>query len=282
MAEEQLMGYGYSSDDVKPFNLHFGLNNNTFLKKFEFNPNAGKDNTAGEAIDLSFDIAGTERNLRLFPVDPDKVYDKERKLITDKKSTEYVKAYNDTVKSLGAMITHVLHCFSDDQEGIKAALSKPFASFKQYALQAKALLPANFSQQELDIFLQYQWNVSQGKNTTYLEIPRAMKHGRWLCRHIEPVGTWKEERYEEQNSGEPEKALRYVDDAGNKHPFTKSAWFMSNKFARRTNADGETIEPSTQEEEQDEAGAAAMNQGTNGTPEATAQTPEAGQEESNW
>jgi hypothetical protein len=293
MADEAKMGYGYASDDVRPFNLHFGLNSNTYLVGFEFNPNAGKDNSEGEALDLKFNIAGTERNLRIYPVN--KVFDKNRKEITDTASAEYVKGYNEGIKAIGAMITHVLHCYSEDIEGIKAALSRPFANFKQYIVAAKSLLPANSSKVELDIFLQYQWQPSTGKNITYLEIPRSMKHARWLCKHQE--GTWKEQRVADPSESVT-KALWYIKVEGEgdeehpvmtaegkeiEHPFARSGWFMSSAFARRTNAEGQEVKPETPEDDTDEAGAEAMNKAAgNGTVAEGTATPTAEPESSAW
>ena len=68
----------------------------------------------------------------------------------------------------------------------------------------------------------YKWNIQEGNERTFLQLPKNMKGGRFLSPTIAPVGAW-----EEINDAD---GLRYVDSAKNEHPFTRSENYMkSNK-----------------------------------------------------
>jgi len=246
MAENQVntpVGYGYADDTVRQNNLKFGLNTNTFLTKFEYIPNGGKDGAQQDALDIVFNINGTERSYRMFPVV--KAFGKDGQEITDPTAPEFRELMIDQ----NSKVVHILHCFVE-KDYIKAALnSKPDQTFKEYAQTASKLLPKDFQKKELDIFLQYQWQIQEGRDRTYLELPKKMKYGSWLCPH--KPGNWKEERKENPSDGDS-KALKYVNERGEEHPFTKNGWFMSHDFAKQQGATGApATAPST--------AAAAMN-----------------------
>ena len=81
--------YGYqNSEDLAPGKQdgRFGLNTGAFVTKFEYNPNAGSDGAAGDAIDFTVQIGEREYRHRFFPIT--KVFGKDGE-ITDTKSEEY-------------------------------------------------------------------------------------------------------------------------------------------------------------------------------------------------
>ncbi len=221
-------GYGYVDDSeaiAKTSNLNFGLNV-CQMKKFGHITNAGKDGAEAEALDIMFLINGTtEKGYRLFPVT--KAFGKNNEEITDPKSPEMQEAY----KQFNAIMTHILGCFVPKSD-IITAFSKPVANFKEYCTIAKGLLPADGRERNLDIFLQYQWQISGDNTQTFLDIPRKMKNGIWLVPHVEPVGAWKLNRLENPADSE-KKAIFYTDDANNVHPFVRNGWFANSNFANQ-------------------------------------------------
>ena len=223
-------GYGYASDEgakVSPFN--FGLNAGvTKLTKFEWIPNGGASGAEQEALDIIFNINGTDKSYRMFPVT--KAYDKENKEVTNPDAPEMKDAFID----FNARITHILHCFID-ADSIKAGFSRPIPDFKTYCQIAMGMLPKDYKDVLLDIFLQYQWTLKEGKERTYLEIPQKMKYGKWLA--TATGQQWKETRVENPDQNVRE-AIYYTNDKGEKHPFIKNGWFMSSNFAKQQKAEG--------------------------------------------
>lgn len=232
-AKNAPVGYGYATDEqrVSPFNFggNFGV---TKLTKFEWIPNAGKDGAEQEALDIVFNINGQDKSYRMFPVV--KAFGKNQEEITDPSAPEF----QDAVIDFNARVTHILHCYLE-ADAIKAAMARPIASFKEFCEIAMSLLPKNYNEQLLDIFLQYQWALGE-KERTYLEIPTKMKQGRWITPAVAPIGGEWKKTVIEGASDENKKALFYVDGAGNEHPFFKNGWFMNNNYAKQqTSANAE-------------------------------------------
>lgn len=227
-AEEGSYGYGEDEVKVSPFNFggNFGV---TFLTKFEWINNGGKDGAEQEALDIVFEINKVAKNYRMFPVS--KVYDKGGQEITDTASKEYIDAKKEAQSDFNARVTHILHGLLD-HDTVKASLSRPFKNFKEYAQFCQGMVHGvkDFQLKPLDIFLQYQWQPSEGQNRTFLEIPRKMKYGAWL-KPAQP-GTWKEMRAENITDS-TRKALWYINEANpvEEHPFFKNGWFVLSAFS---------------------------------------------------
>lgn len=229
--EQNVGGYGYASDEVKQSPFSFGLTSGkTFLTRFEWVPNGGKDSAEQEALDIVFNIDGVEKGYRQFPVV--KAFGKDNVEITDPNSPEMKEAFTD----FNAKITHILHCFND-METIKAAFSRPIKSFKDFCHIAMSLIPKDAKDIPLDIFLQYQWSLRGEQKRTFLEIPSKMKHGRWLCR-TNPDRKWKTVRIENPTP-ENRKALYYIDEETEEiHDFVRNGWYMNSNFANQQVAEG--------------------------------------------
>lgn len=239
--QEVAGAYGYSDDEKaigsNAGGLEFGLNTPIFLKKFEYILNGGAGGAEGEALDVVFLAADKERGYRQFPVT--KAFGKDNEEITDPKSQEM----KDAFKNLGALLTHIVHCFVE-RDVIIQALSRPFPDFKSYVTVLQGLLPVGYDQIPLDGFAQYQWGIKGENDRTYLEFPKSMKHGRWLSKAIVPLqgdGTpstlgWKEVRTENPKDSQTD-ALKYVDEMGNVHPFIRNGWFVNSKYAEQQKQD---------------------------------------------
>ncbi len=150
--------YGYQdSGDLAPGKQggKFGLNTGAFVTKFEYNPNAGSDGSAGDAIDLTIQIGEREYRHRFFPIS--KVF-KDGSEITDTNSQEYKDGIAKETSQLNAMLTDIVKVFVDE-ETLKTALATPISSFKNYAeiLQRLVQSVPNWQKVPVDVFLQYQW-----------------------------------------------------------------------------------------------------------------------------
>ena len=240
-APVQAGGYGYAEHVAKESSFVFGLNaGNVRLTKFNHTMHGGKDGAELEALDIMFTIDGNERGYRRFPIS--RAYAKddagEQVEVTDPAHPAFVQAQKD----LSAVLVHIVGCFVDKTD-IQAALSRPIASFKDYATILSGLLPTNFADTPLDGFGQYQWQIGGEAKVTYLEFPKNMKHGRWLEAAHVPKDKWEKQVKLGASTGET--ALRYVDADGNVHPFKRNGWYMESNFA-------------TQQKEASSAGASAM------------------------
>lgn len=245
-------GYGYSEGPSNESSIVFGLNQGAKLTKFEWTPNGGKDGAEQEAIDIIFHVNGRDVSYRKFPVE--KAYHK----LESGEQVEILASENPrheaVIKAqteLSSVLVHIVGCFVE-KEDIKQALSSPIHSFKDYCRVLQSLLPKDFSEQPLDLFFRWQWQIKGDNTQTYLELPKNMKQGRWCQASVQPQGepaVW--EKQERKGAGDNEVALRYVDGEGNVHPFTRTGWFMESPFS------------SKQKEESTEA-SDAVSQGTGG------------------
>lgn len=223
-------GYGYQDDEVaQGSGVKFGLNQKAIrLAKFEWIPNGGKNGEEKEALDIQFQVLGSDRliSYRKFPVT--KAFDKANGNVevTDPNHPAIKEAQGE----LSAAIVHILGCFVS-KDAIKAALSRPINSFKEYVQICAGLLPTDFSQRPLDAFFQYQWAISGEKDRTYLELPKNMKQGKWLAPGTDVE--WNEVR--------TNKILKYVDPANaeNVHPFQRGDFFLDSNWAKQQRTGGD-------------------------------------------
>lgn len=218
--------YGYTgAEEVTPGKQGgvFGLNQGVFVTKFEFNPNAGKDGTPGEAVDFTVQIQEREYMKRLFPIT--KVFG-ENGEITDTNSKEYEEGFAKEVKLLNAELTSIVEAFVGE-EAVKAALNVPIRGFKDFAMILERLVKSvpNWDKTPVDVFLQYQW-APKGDNTrTYLELPKNVKQGIYITKSDSL-------NYTEVRT---DTSLKYVvEDQGIEHPFKRGKWFVESAFANLT------------------------------------------------
>ena len=215
-------------------NYNFGLNHGNFTE-LSFNPNAGKDGTAGNAVDININVGGKEFKRRIYEVT--RVYDKDGNQILDTNSEEYIKKYNQEMRQAMATITHAVKATGVTQEQIDTAFKTPVTTFTDWVNIILSLIPVNYKERELDVFLEYQWKISDGQDKTYLQLPKNMKGGYWLTGAVKPIGDWKEQRQwvetDENGVQKSIKGLRYVDEMSNVHPFTRSQNFMESPKANQ-------------------------------------------------
>ena len=219
--------YGYQdSRDLTPGKQggKFGLNTGAFVTKFEFNPNAGKDGAAADAIDFTVQVGEREYTHRFFPIS--KVFAKGGGEITDTNSEEYKKAMASEVAQLNAVISDIVKVFVPEED-LKLALQVPIPTFKDFANIVTRLVQStpNWQKKPVDVFLQYQWAPSGDNDRTYLELPKNVKHGSFI---IASQG----EGFKEVKTAS---SLKYVKDDGTEHPFKRGEWFVNSAFANQTN-----------------------------------------------
>src|SRR6218665_100647 len=254
MLEEQLK-YGFISDNddsVKGKSGgygQFGLNTGN-ISHFAFNPYAGRDGTEMNAIDVTIKTGEKEYRKRFFEIS--RLYGKGGE-IADRSSAEYKNAYKDAMGQLVAVMVHLLKAVGVTETAISNALKNGFSDFSSWAKVVTSLAPLNYAEKPVDFFLEYQWEIQQGQNKTYLELPKNMKGGKFLCPHIEPVGgSWTEQRtWQLENPNKIAKietmtGLRYIDAGQNIHPFKRDKMYMESRKAIQQNEEAAQAQPQNQ------------------------------------
>lgn len=222
----QKLGYGFI-DDRDPslkskMGGKFGLNAGVNITKFELNQFSGKDKTAGDALDITVAVAEKDFSMKIYPVT--KIYDKNNNEITDVNSADYIKGFNEEIKQKNAVILHFLKALGVTEDRIRQAFATPVDSFAAFINGLVALLPPNFQTIPVDVFLEYQWQISEGQDRTYLQLPKNMKGGYFAC--PAQIGVWVEEKTAEGK-------LIYRNQNGAIHPFERDKNFMEGNKANQ-------------------------------------------------
>lgn len=233
MAEGQLMGYGqnFTSDNDASLKSKsggvFGLNQKARLIKFGYNSNVAKEGEdAREAIEIVVQVGEREYLDWINPIT--KVYSsKNNNELTDKSSPEYIDEYNKLMNQQGGLMTHYLKSVGVTEDAIKHAYESGINSFAEWGQKMSALLPADYSSKPLDVFLEYQYEIKTGQDRTFLTLPRNMKGGYFIV--PAQAGEWKPDYAADG-------AMRYINEQGAEHPFTRNANFMSSNKAKQQGA----------------------------------------------
>lgn len=253
MAEEiKKVGFGVGTDKVSASNLRFGANfGNVRMTKFEYTDKGGKDGAALEALDIAFSIGGTEKSYRMFPPTAEgKFFKKGQKEPLEKGTEDWKIAFNVAMEDFNNIITHIMKS-QVTTEQLEAALTGDIPDFKTYAAKLMKVMPKDFQEVRLDIFLEWQFQITGTNDRTYLQIPNKLKYGHFVCKHVEPAGgEWKENKAD---------GLSYTDSEGNVHPFKRNQWWMESNYAnqQKENADeamGETNQETSTTTEAAESG----------------------------
>ena len=223
MSTETKTAWGYQSDTDDSLKSKqggkFGLNS-SFITKLEYNPNAGADEGLADAVDITVTVGDKEYRSRIYDITGD-LFKGDNKIAEGEPG--YIELYNTEKKQREAVIVHAVKSLGATEAQIIAALQAGnVTSFATWAIAMCSIKPANFATIPVDSFIEYQWTIGEGNERTFLQLPKNMKGGRFLAPAVAPVGVW-----EIVNDAD---GLRYVDQAKNEHPFTRSKNYMeSNK-----------------------------------------------------
>jgi hypothetical protein len=117
----------------------------------------------------------------IFP--PKKVYFKGQE-ITNPQHPEFRKAITD----LKRRIFHMAKCFTTEDKLIEAvAVPKTFGDFIKAVVDT---FDDGWQDKDIDVFLQYQWQLREGQERKYLEIPKKTSQGAFMLPSV--TGDFKE------------------------------------------------------------------------------------------
>ena len=146
--------------------------------------------------------------------------------LTDPTSEAYKEAHKEAVEMFNATITDIVLTFVDKAD-LMAALAHPIADFAQYAQLLQRLVqssPAYIAKAPVDVFLEYQFKPSGENTRTFLQLPKDVKQGSWICRSLGAGAI------EDRSASH----LRYTVN-GVAHPFKRGEWFLGSAFANVIN-----------------------------------------------
>lgn len=196
----------------------FGLNQG-HITKLEFLDNAGKDASPANAVDIWVQIGDREYRRRLYETTGELFGPKDTRVAPGEEGYQDL-FYADMGQKI-AVIKHALKAVGITQADIdKVTASLDPTKIGEGMKALVSLAPAGYQTKPVDAFLEYQWEIAEDQDRTYPELPKNMKGGAFLSPAVTPVGKWTEKK-------DADGALTYVDDAGNLHPFDRSASFMS-------------------------------------------------------
>lgn len=220
-----------SDERSKVSGKRFGLNV-AQMTKFQFNSMGGAGGSEGECVDIEFTIDENVINYRKYPitrvidysVQPSKSYEEaDLKGLKGEELQRVSELFNAAQEELDSSLIHIIKAYVDESEIQKAFEASGEVSFKEGVKILESLLPKDYQNIKIHLFLQYQWSIKKGQNKTWLEIPKNTKSGKFICPAIE--GTWKEVR---DTAG-----LHYTDENGNIHPFTRRSKWLQGRSANQ-------------------------------------------------
>jgi len=206
-----------------PAGGYFGLNTG-YITKFEFNENAGKDNSPTDAVDINITVNGKEYRRRLFEPSDVLYY---RNTQVHKGEPDYEKAYIEDIRTKVAIIKHALKALGVSEQAIKNTSDTLVSvSIAEGFKKLCSLVPKDYKSKPVDVFLEYQYNIQGDNDKTYLEIPKNFKGGDFLVSHQKPSkGEWVATI---SDKGQ----LNYVDSNGMVHTFERNSKFMNSSKAK--------------------------------------------------
>lgn len=218
------MSYGYKdSSEVAPGAQggKFGLNTGAHVTKFEYNANGGASGAAQDVIDFTVQVGEREYRHRFFPVS--KVF-KNNQELTDTNSEEYKAEFQKQMDLFNSTISDIVKVFVPEED-LKAALSAPISSFKDFAQIVTRLVQTSpsWDKKAVDVFLQYQNSPTGDNDRAYLNLPKNVQHGSYI---VASLGAG----YKEVKT---DTSLTYVNEAGEAHPFKRGKWFLESPFTNQ-------------------------------------------------
>lgn len=220
----------------------FGLNASSHVTTFEFEEGVSKrDDSPYKAVNIVYQVGDKEYKSAFFLNESVFSGGNDRKLLSPG-DEGYDDAYYNSYVQVIAVIKHTLGALGVTKATINAALVGITGSQLIEGIQKLvALVPAGFQKIPVDFFLEYQWQISEGQDRTYLTTPKNMKGGEFVVPAVKPAGKWTEVR-------DAEEGLSYIDDNGTKHPFTRNSGYMeSNKAKQQGVGAPKTAEQAAQE-----------------------------------
>ena len=219
----------------------FGLNSAAHITTFEVEEGVSKKTEEPyKALNIVVQVGDKEYKSSFFLNTSVFSSGNDRKLLNPG-DEGYDEAYYNNYVQVVAVVKHTLGALGVTKDTINKALVGVTGDQLIEGIQKLvSLVPAGFQKIPVDFFLEYQWNISEGQDRTYLTTPKNMKGGEFVVPAVKPVGKWTEVR-------DAEEGLSYIDDNGAKHPFTRNSGYMESNKAKQQGVGAPASSQGTQE-----------------------------------
>lgn len=211
--------------DEKNFKPSTGGN----LLKFGLNVGKLKDITLSsndngqEYAEIVISSKNGEINQRYYLPTEVSVWEDNKRVVIEEDDNRYDDLYLKAVQEVLVVIQQYAKAVGvTDKKLEKLDNADDFESWMKILVN---LLPKNYDEVLIDFFLEYQWSIPEGKDKTFLTLPKNMKGGKFVVPHME--GVFKKVIKDDK--------LIYINDDGEIHPFERNSNFMtSNKAIQQT------------------------------------------------
>ncbi len=214
MANENLKGiFGTKAEDKNleaKGGVNFGLHTNATIEQFEF-----EQGQFGPQMIFKVKLKSGSETMTWIPLQPH----------------QEAKDQEAEMMNIVATLKHILKSVGCTDEQFDKA-TEQVSSYSQGIKALIALLPKDFNTKPVDVFIEWQQKASEKAGRKFTTLPKNMKGGQFIVPHVEPVGQWTEKRVEGEY-------IKFVDDANNEHPISKSASFMMSFRAKEIDENAE-------------------------------------------
>lgn len=232
--------FGFTSgmtEKSAPLPIKMGLNTGLTLSKFQVEYTQEKPSQPSQPfLQIEFTVEGMDNpiSFRLYELTLVKYYDRDTKAMaetTDFNHIEFKKAAEERRRYVNHLMANILSADQAQGEQMLAQsfnnLPSPITNYEQMCRFMVSVLPQNLQAIKFDVFLDYPWKISSGKDRTYLGIAQYTEHG-FFIRRTKVGVEYKEQRMPEIPAKGQDSviALRYVSDSGETHFFVRDVAFM--------------------------------------------------------
>lgn len=218
--------FGIEADDKElkgKTSGEFGLNAGATVAEFAFlDKKAGEEGVDNDfmAVDLNFQVKDRLYYSRHFL--NQEVFGKDQAKLNPGDEGYEVRFWDTYVQTI-AVVKHTLGALGVSKDAIDQSLSvvdlNPTDQFANLVTGLKAMMaivPANYKQIPVDVFLEYQWQIGKDNKRTFPTVPKNMKGGAFVVPAM--AGKWTEVLNDD--------GLSYINASGAKHAFSRDKAFM--------------------------------------------------------
>jgi len=171
-------------------------------------------NASWTSFDINIEVAGKVTMGRFFV--PTKVYCKDANGPVEITTKVHEATHVKDMAQFTGYVTHAIKSVGVKQDQIVKALATPPTNVTDWMEIMLSLVPRNFKEVPVDVFLEWQNTFSGEATVTFLRLPKNMKTGRWITparpgTFVEVLTT---------------KSLTYVNENDKEHDISRDASFI--------------------------------------------------------
>lgn len=209
----------FTEDTSTSSSFQFGLNPNCKLKTFSLVTTDGNP-----YVLVEIEKNGKTFNQRYYTVT--RAFDGKNGITEDPNNPAFKEAENEFAKVLIHFASRFVKV-----DVLKEALKEEMNQL-DFIKVIISLMPENFQEIPIDVFLQYQWKIGKNADRTFFELPKKVRFNERFVALSTPDVEWEEEMVEGKTDKHVDLKYFYTkDDKKVYHVFERNHYFMSNNHA---------------------------------------------------